>query len=426
PAARALALYLAAVAAVFAALGWAVAAHQGELLDAALRFVLPEGWVPTAQVFAQGYVRDHLPAVINLWVSLIAVVVPAVTFPLKEIASARYERSARAGTAGWTPPPPQPPLMKQVVEEALLLVVFLALALGALRVSVTPGLAKLGGALTWVVLSVSFAVDFLGPTLVRHHVSPTDVYRTLGLRRPLHSLVFGAAWALPIWGMGKALPHLSPTVGFAALAAVNLGVFAGALLSGTLAGSRMVSAAKALRPSRFKGLGWAALLGLLLYNGAYFGGAVRAAWHATPVLKCTWRPVLSSVDWALPGLTDPSLRLRFDVEIHNPTGRTAQVGDNTVTLYHKGEAVTATRIPPFEVAPGARVTRPIALAVRPQAGLLGKAVKFAAAARRDGLWSATKANAASLADKTAYRVELALPLPTGRLVLPLYDGAGKP
>ncbi|MEZ4462970.1 MAG: hypothetical protein R3F43_00260 [bacterium] len=42
--------------------------------------------------------------------------------------------------------------------------------------------------------------------------------------------------------------------------------------------------------------GWLALLGLLTFNGLFFGSAAQALYHVSPVLKCEWSMVPGTFD----------------------------------------------------------------------------------------------------------------------------------
>lgn len=418
---RLLAAYLATVAATLMLLGLLVVGHRGGLLRAAVDAVLPDGLVDAGGWLAEGYIRDHLAASLSLLVTVLVAVVPAFTFWLKEWLSASWERDCHPEH----PPHVTHPLWRQGLDEAILLLIMLALALGAYRVAVTPGYGTLGAALANVVMAATFAVDFIGPTLMRRGCTPVDVYRVMFARHPLRSMVFGGVFALPALGAAKLALVLSPTAGAVALVAVHTAVFGAAVLVGTRLATPMRFEGAWPRPVRGGVLVGAAAL--FAYNGAYFGGAVKAAYHVSPVLKCDWSLVGDTLDFEWPSLWDPALGVRFDVEIYNPTGRTARVDDGAiVSLTHRGDRIAAVTLPPFDVPPGERVRRPIAFDVRPEGGLLSKGAALVREGGDKGWWETAKAAAGSAVDREAYAVWLTVPLPTGELRVSLYGGAAPP
>lgn len=415
-----------AIAAVFGGLGALIAAEQATLRRAALAFVLPDDWITAADHLLRGWMRDHRPAMINLLVSALVVVVPALTFPLKEKLSARYEAQRRRGDPDWQPPR-EPPLWVQALEEALLLLVFAALALGALRVALTPGWGRVGHWLSNGVLAFTFAVDFIGPTLARHRTSPTAIYRVLFRHHPLAALGFGALLSAPPLLVARLLARGDGTAAeFALLAGVNTACVVVAALWGTAIGSRIASRRHPPPTGWFSVPFWSAIGVGLALNLLFFGGAFRAALGVSPVLKCDWRPVPDTFDLDLPGLLDPTLRLSLDVDVHNPTERTARVDENTVEIRHRGRPVAETRLPPFTVPAGETARQHIALEVTPSGALWDKAGQVIADGIDDGWWPAVKGAALGAADPAAWAVVLTLPLPTGELVVPLYDGARAP
>lgn len=418
-----LAAYLLAIAAVFAALGALVAAEQDALRRAVLGFVLPDDWIAAGDHLLRGFIRDHRSAMVSLLVSALVVVVPAVTFPLKEWASARFEEHLHRDDPGWRRPP-EHPLWRQALDEGLLLLIFAALSLTALRVTVTPGWGRVGFWLSNAVLVFSFAVDFVGPTLSRHRVSPTAIYGALFRHHPLRALLFGAALSAPPLIAARLLAKGQGTaLDFALLAGVNTACIGVAVLWGTALGARIVGRDHPPPPRLFSVPFWGAVALAVAINGAFFGAAFHRVLGVSPILKCTWSPVDGSFDLDLPGLLDPTLTVELTVEVHNPTSRRAHIGDNRVELWHRGRAVADTALPPFDVPAGGTARQPMRLSFEPRGALFDKAGAVLAEGMDGGWWQAVKGAAGGLADKAAWRVVLILPLPSGELVVTLYDGA---
>ncbi len=421
-----LTLYVLAIGAIFGGLGAWVAAEQDGLRRAVLAFFLPDDWISAGDHLLRGFIRDHRPAMINLLVSALVVVVPALTFPLKEWVSARFEQHLHRDDPDWSTPP-EHPLWRQALDEGLLLLIFAALSLAALRVTVTPGWGRVGFWLTNGVLAFSLAVDFVGPTLSRHRVSPTAIYWVLFRHHPLRALGFGAVMAAPPLLAGKLLASgEGGAAAFMALAGVNTACIAISALWGTAIGTDIAGRQHPGPSRRFAIPFWLLVTSGLAVNGAFFGAAFKAALDVSPILKCTWTPVDDGFELDLPGLLDPTLTVELTVEVHNPTARRARIGENRVELRHRGQALADTALPPFDVAPGETVRQHLELSFEPRGALYDRAGEALADGMENGWWQAAKTAAGGVADKKAWTVILTLPLPSGELVVPLYDGSKPP
>ena len=418
-----LAVYICAIGLIFGGLGALIAAEQDALRRAVLGFVLPDDWIAAGDHLLKGFIRDHRPAMINLMVSALVVVVPALTFPLKEWVSARFEQHLHRDDPDWRAPA-EHPLWIQALHEGLLLVIFAVISLAALRVTVTPGWGRVGFWLTNGVLAFSLAVDFIGPTLSRHRTSPTALYRVLFRHHPLAALGFGAVMAAPPLIAARLLAGGEGGTGaFVMLAGVNTACIAVSVLWGTHIGTG-IAARQHPRPNGLFAIPFWSLMVLgLAVNGAFFGAAFKAALDVSPVLKCQWRPVDDTFDLDLPGLLDPTLTVELAVDVHNPTARRARIGDNRVELRHRGQPVARTALPPFDVSPGDTARQQLRLSFEPEGALFDRVGEALDEGRQKGWWQAAKNAAGGIADKTAWTVILTLPLPSGELVVPLYDGA---
>lgn len=418
-----LAVYVLAIAAIFVGLGSLIAGEQDALRHAALAFFLPDDWISAGDYLLRGFIRDHRPAMVNLLVSALVVVVPALTFPLKEWVSARFEQHLHRDDPAWQPPR-EHPLWIQALDEGLLLVIFATIGLAALRVTVTPGWDRVGYWLTNGVLAFSLAVDFIGPTLSRHRVAPTAIYRILFRHHPLRALGFGAVMSVPPLLAARMLAAGDgDAAGFALLAGVNTLCIAVSVLWGTAIGTGIAARRHPGPTGWFAVPFWALMAAGLVVNGAFFGGAFKAAIEVSPVLKCSWTPVLDTFDLDLPGLLDPNLTVELTVDVHNPTARRARIGENRVELRHKGQPVADTALPPFDVGPGETRRQPMSLTFEARGALYDKAGAVLADGFDNGWWQAAKTAAGGMADQKAWTVVLTLPLPSGDLVVPLYDGA---
>jgi hypothetical protein len=223
---------------------------------------------------------------------------------------------------------------------------------------------------------------------------------------------------LMVWGV------VGPTMGVVLLVIVYPITFGAAVLLGTRVASNMKTGEDMPKVAQFGTL--TLMVGLLAFNAFFFGGAAKAAYNLSPVLKCQWAMVDGSMDFGRPTLRDPSVKLGFAVTITNPTERTAKIGAGAVVnLFHNGDSVATTDVPAFEVGPGETVTQHIALKAAPKGGVAKKGLGLLGKARKGGFRKALWGAAKSAVDRKAYRAALTLPLPTGDLTISLYDGSKK-
>lgn len=405
---------------IFGLISWYLVAHKDEIVVSALAFFLPDSWVETVALYVHQLIASHPMVVMNTIVTSILIVVPMLTFLLKEDVSENFEKDLKAREPAWQTPH-SAPLGVQALDELLLLVVYVSLTLTALRLTVTPGLSAIGTAMSYAVTVTAFAVDFISPTLARHRVSPTDIYRVLFIRFPLLSIVFGLVFTVTSSLTGLVVMKLSTaTSAFVLLSLANTVLLIAAVVIGTWVGTRMVSEGKALDFSPAKYLAWLAVLGLLIYNGTYFYTIGQTFYHATPILKCQWHIVPDTFAYDLPSLKDRDVEISFDVETSNPTNRLAEIGENTITVTHKGDRIATTQIPEFSVPPKEKVRQHIVVTVKPDAlGLGRKGFRMAKDIWKNGMKATFVAAGKNMLDPSLYAVVLQLPTPVGPLTINL-------
>lgn len=412
-------VYALAIATVFGLVGWYLVTHKEALRASILAFFLPDDLMFVGDALIEKFLQpQHIAVLVNAIVTGSVVLVSLLTFPLKEWLSASYERDTQV-TGGKTPH--APPLWEQALEELKLLLFYAAMTLTVLRIGQTPDPAFKIAALVLsnLVLAVTVAIDFASPTLARHGIRYADIVRVLA-SRPIRSLGFGAVFAAPpvITGLVIVKLKMDPTTGFLALAGVQILTIVLAVLVGTVVGGTLLGKAEKAQPvgGGLKLAGWALTLGLLAYNGLFFGAAGKALYHVSPVLKCDWSLQADSFDIDTPSLFDPKLSLRFGVLIKNPTERTAKIGDNRIEVFYEKTLIASTKLPPFEVAAGGEATQPIHVEIKPEGGLLGAALDGVGKMKDQGIWNTLK----GAADPDKYAVRLALPTPSGDFHLALY------
>jgi hypothetical protein len=407
--------YIGLTAAVMTGFCLLIAGSKDGLLAGAVSAVLPDSLVEPGILLAEHYIDTHLMAVLTLMVTVIVAVLPALVFWLKEKLSASYELDGDHRIVH-----PELSLGRQVWDEAVMLVLVLAPALLAFRMSVTPGMELLGNALGQVVLIGTAAVDFIGPTLLRRGRSPVNVCRVLFFRYPLHSLFFGAVFALLTTAVAWASSKESPMAGILFMVTAYSVIFGAAVMLGTVTAANMKDVGNDI-PLAPRAIIIAAMAGLLVFNGVFFGTIAEATWNVSAVLKCKWEMVPGTMKFERPTLKDRALKVSFDVAVTNPTTRKVQVdAGSTVTLFHKDEVVGETNIPPVHISAGRSVAQRIHFRVTPRKGIAMKALRMAKTGRKKGWLKTAKAAAKSAVDRTAYRATLRLPTPTGVFTKDLY------
>lgn len=414
-------VYAAAIATIFATVGWYLQSHEGQLKQAVLLFLLPEDWLFAGEHLLEHFVtQQSLALLISSAVTGTVVLVSALTFPLKEWLSASYEQDTRVTRRK----PHEPPLWEQALEEIKVVLFYAAMTLAVLRLGheASPGVALFAQGLTHLVLFITVAIDFGSPTLARHGVRYADIVRVLA-SRPLRSLAFGATFGLPPvlvgWAVVKYTP--APSTAFLMLALVNLVCIVVAVLAGTVVGGTLVEKALKVEPmgagARFAG--WVILAALLAWNGLYFGGAAKAVYHVSPVLKCDWTLVPETFDASLEGgWLSPALQLGAEFEIYNPTQRTAKIENTRVEFFFGEHTIASSKLPDFEVKPGATARQKVQVEVKPKGGLVGAGLKGLDAIRKgDGVLDTLK----GATDLDKYKIVLVIPTPSGDFPMTLYE-----
>ncbi len=416
-------LYGCIVGGVFVSIGLFLANHHADLQAAIIRFFLPEDWVFVGEYLFERFIDGQsIVVLVNAAVSGAVVGVSALTFLLKEKISLSYEKDTDCAVDYVHR---EPPLWVQGYEEIKLVIFYIAMTLLVLRLGVSSEdwhkqFATIG---SYLVLATTMVMDFTSPILMRHGARYVDVARA-ALRSPVRSLFFGLFFGgIPVAiGRFAVMAEMEPTLAFGLSAVVHLVMLAGAILVGTLLGAGWIPLLTRLKPVQapIHLSAWLGIIGCLTWNLIFFGSIAQAAYHVSPVLKCEWTPIPDSFKLQPPSLGNPEFGLALDLRIVNPTKRSAKVGENRIELRHDGALLATTRIPEFEVSPGEMTEQQFRLALRPEGGLVRKAVRGLFDAGRDGVWTTLK----SAVDANAYSLTLLLPTPAGDFPVKLFDGSG--
>ncbi len=372
-------VYLVACAVVLGIVASLVASHKGDLLDAAMEYLLPEEWHFASKLLVDNFFASQEQAVItNAAIVASLLVVQITLFPLKEHVSLVVEQD----NALTDDPIAEHPLWFQAWEEVKLFVAMLA-AQGTIfwiGYSQHDGRRLLATILSFAVLFASVAIDFLSPVLQRHKLRYSVILKSL-LAHPFLVFGFGALFSLPPIIAGHVAAN-HPAWSFTTQISVVFGAqilgIALAAIGGTVAGAPLVADAKQRKPSHtvVRVIAWAVLLGLVAWNTQRFVAVGTSLHHKTQVLKCRY-----SVDWKsfhgdVPGKAELLAAAKkgeitiaggFTVTITNPTSIDVDIEDNRLELRNKDALVAKTSLPKVHVPAGgsatAKVTFPLTISI---------------------------------------------------------------
>jgi len=368
-----LGIYLGAAALILGVVATVILRSRGDLLELALDYVVPADWQFAARLAIDKlFAQQEQLVITNAAITASLLVVQLTLFPLKEQVSATLEEEASLVPE----PVAEHPLWFQAWEEIKLFLALLA-AQGTvfwIGYSDDPVRRTIALVASFGVLFSSVAIDFLSPVLQRHRLRYSQIVKTLAMH-PVLVLGFGALFALPAIG-ATALAGRHPEWGFAAQLGVAFGGqvlgIALAAIGGTVAGAPLVLEARARRRSHLavRVLAWAALLGLLAWNGHRFGAVGRSLHHKSQLLKCEYAIDWDSVRADLPGALDLALGVKtdkltiavgLDVEITNPTSVDVEIERNRLEVRQASQLVAQTQLPTLAVPKGATRTAHLTL-----------------------------------------------------------------
>ena len=187
--------YIACAGAILGGTAWFLVAHQDDLRQVLLRYLLPESWVAAGGVLVDWFLATQTRAVVvNATVGGTLVLISVLLFPLKERVSAAYERGADLTDDA----PSEFPLWFQAAEELKLVLLYVAAQMLILWIGYHPHPLRKQAAtlLSFAYLFATFSVDFISPLLQRHRLSYSQILKVL-LRHPVVLLSFGALFSLP-------------------------------------------------------------------------------------------------------------------------------------------------------------------------------------------------------------------------------------
>jgi len=299
------------------------------------------------------------------------VLVSVTLFPVKEKLSEVFERDAQLSKEASVPLP----LWVEAIEEMKWLLAYLTCAGALFWLGYYPGewrdsLALCG---SYILLFVTFAVDFVSPILFRHRHRYGVIFRLL-MRRPLVSLVFGATFAAaPILASELFLHGRLDVIGswpiwapIVIVLIVEVVAIVWACIGGTYLGSQLLEEAKTYSPTHpLVSVSVWSLIGLVLFSlSRLFGGAAVSLYEHSRLLRCEFsvewrsvRPLMPSVSSLLSGEVDTGFG--FNVGIYNPTDGPIRFDRGRIELIHDDVVIGDGELPRVELTAGESQTRRI-------------------------------------------------------------------
>ena len=355
-----LGFYLSACAVLCVLMTAAVAAADGKAADLALSWIFPESWHFVLEKMGQLFLHSaSQQLLVSLALGLSLLVVTITLFPLKEHLSHSFE-SENDLTEDEVDPLP---LWAEAWEESKLLILYATLFMSVFWVGYSdePWRRNLAFGLSNLVLALTFAIDFISPTLFRHGMRYTTVFKTM-MCFPIATLSFGALFALPPVLAGVAMGHFAPENWvwiLVALFAAEVFAIVWACVGGTWLAAKLWPEAKTIqRP--FWGarlLYWLVLLGLFAANIRAFSALGKSVLTKAPIFKSQYELVAGSFELDGLGLwdvlsTEPTLGFSMDLRITNPTEVDLILEENRLELSHQGTLVATTTLEPLRVESG--------------------------------------------------------------------------
>ncbi len=325
-----------------------------DIRDALLEYLFPEHWRMAGKMLFERYLNEIGEQVLAIFILNGGMSAISMTcFAIKEGLSRRIEHTNPLLPFGHEPWP----LWRQAVEELKFAVLYL-LAYNIIFwvfYFIPEGLRIVPKALSYFVLFTFFNITFLCPLFLRHRIGYGRMVRTFFVR-PFAAYGFAAFYLAPgliaAWLLKGQGHDLSTVVGV--LLGIHVFTVAPAAAGGTWVTARLLPKAQSMRPSRWftRAIGWLvmfAMLGVSGYVWATLAGSINAK---TQILKCQYRVDWSTFDYKLPSMSDLTVGLSVDIEIHNPTDVDVLVEDSRLEVENKEKHFATVQIGRIEVPAG--------------------------------------------------------------------------
>jgi len=375
---RALVIYLGACAAILSVTGYLVYSQLGAIRSGLVAFVLPEAWQLAGEILIEGvFAKQERVVLINAVVQGALMLVTLTLFPLKERVSYLFERQRALCQSD----PEEHPLWEQAWEEIKLFALVLAAQSSVFWIGYGPGETRKGLsiALSFLLLAITFSIDFVSPLLQRRRGYYSQILKTLA-RRPLATLAFGVLVSSPIAlasAMVAAHPEWSLATSAGRLFAVEIAVIAVAVVGGTQLAAAYLPVFASSPRSRPAGraAAWLFLLALIGVNVYVDGALLGSLVKKTQILRCKYAADLGSFEIEGPSIDAlldqrAGARMSLVVTIDNPTQLPVELESNRLELRHRGKLTATSALSPLRVDPGRTLRERVAFEIGVDLSLL--------------------------------------------------------
>lgn len=391
--------------------------NQDNLTRAALSFILPDAWVDSLERHIDQFIHHQTHLFVNILVSVLFIVMPIVLSPICEMFSESYEADLSSHHEShheanvMNDRSLSQSVSQSILDSALLLVIYVSLTLLTLRLSIYDGTRGIANALSFIVTMFVIAVDFISPTLSRHKLKPTDIYKSIVVDHPIISIKFALTQSIILIALGYLIvSNLNAVSGFICLVVLNIIMLTASTLIGTSIAVHILRDTPVHHSGLFKYSFWGVITLSLIMNVPFFQRVTTDLYHISPVLKCHWQMIPGSLKINQSRILSLEKTIQFDVKVTNSTNRLAEVGENTITAFHKETLLGETQLPMFSVPAHTSLTQTIKVSIKGNLnGLLVKGSHLTASV----LSHKTKEALKSAIDVKNYHLNLRLPTVAG-------------
>lgn len=363
--------------------------QEKNLQRAAMSFLFPEEWHAILDFLLAFVVKSQAQQVlVNVILFATMTLVSIAFFWSKELLSQSIERDLQArgdpdaDPSRWR----DNAIWWEGFEEIKWTLFSTALMFVVLWIGhdIAPWRKTLATVLSYLVLFFSTAVNFMAPPMQRRQKQYAQILHAMW-RRPVLTMVFGAAMALPqvlaLHLIGSA--DLSVTAALLSIFAVNVVFIAWSAASGTVAGLMVSSLSDEAKPWRLwsRALVWAGTLAVLAFAAYVLLNLGLALKDKSQILKCRYTVDWASVQVDKPGLGgllkgEVQVGVSFEVEIDNPNALPVRIEKNRLVAEDDGKVIAEGRLAPFEVPANGKSTTRVGLDVTVKASSLLEGASF--------------------------------------------------
>lgn len=376
--------YMMACAVLCVLLTAALAGNDGRLGQMAVAWLFPESWhFVVSGMGAFFFHSQNLQVLVNMAVAGSVILVSITLFPLKEHLSYSYEKEA-----GLTAESVKPlPLHVEAWEETKLVLLYLTCMMSIFWIGYHPAPWRqhLALFLSTSFVALTFAIDFLSPTLFRHRMRYTTVIKALFIH-PWASVAFGFLFAMPSLIAGWIMKMTAPdnwVLILGVLFTVEVFAIVWACVGGTWMSAQIWPEVKDLKKPWW-GLQvafWGMLLTTLTWNLMAFGAVGKSMYAKSPIFKSHYSWVSNSLKVDGLGLGEilsgeAQVGFSVDFKIENPTPVALVLENNRLEIRHDQDLVGTSVLQPFTVPAGQERVQNVGLDLTLDLGMVGKGLNL--------------------------------------------------